>query len=41
MGKKNILTNAIAGCGVGLVTGSKRGPQVSEGFACLVLRVPV
>lgn len=37
MGKKNILTNAIAGCGVGLVTGSKRGPQVGGGFACLVL----
>ncbi|CBK24746.2 Tim22 [Blastocystis hominis] len=28
VGRKNILTNAIAGCGVGLVTGSKRGLQV-------------
>ena len=37
MGRKNILTNAIAGCGVGLVTGSKRGLQVSNSFACLVL----
>ena len=34
MGKKNILTNAIAGCGVGLVTGSKRGPQ-SACLSCL------
>lgn len=37
LGRKNLFTNAIAGCGVGLVTGIKRGPQVSCCASCLVV----